>query len=292
VCSSDLNLEWYKGTYLALTKTGEAASEFEKSLTALSDQWQPAIDKANELGLATAALTNARDLEIVKLREQRDLQIAGYDVGLDVRSLRARGLTQEADLAAFDLAARQELFTARSTLEGLGLSAEDVSARILRTEQVQAEERLAIVQKSAQQITEAQISSAKSVLDWLVNQQLGSTSSLSPTARLAAAQGAFDAALSGGDASKVTSAADALLTAGQNVYGGATGSYARLESFVRSEVTGYGTNAAVQGGDAALQKALQAIAQQNAETMAALTQAVDALVREVRLNTSRESMSA
>lgn len=293
------NLEWYKGTYQALTKTGEAASDFEKSLTALRDQWQPAIDKANELGLATAALTDARDLEIAKLREQRALQIAGYDVGLDVRSLRARGLTQEADLAAFDIAARQELFTARSTLEGLGLSAEDISSRILRTEQVQAEERLAIQQKYgeqaaqlAEQTAQAQKSSAQSVLTWLINQQLGSTSSLSPTARLAAAQGAFDTALAGGDASKVTSAADALLTAGQNVYGGATGSYARLEGFVRSEVAGFGSYAANQSGDVALQKALQAIAQQNAETMAALTQAVGDLVREIRVTTIQKAFSA
>ncbi|RVT97893.1 hypothetical protein EOD42_08875 [Rhodovarius crocodyli] len=276
------NLDWYKNTYQALT--GTQASEFEKSLKALEAQWQTQIDKARELSLATEQLTATRDKELDRLRAQRALQVSSYDTGLEVRSLRARGENQQADLMAFDVAGRAEILQAQASLEALGLTAAEVASRITRTEEVLGEERVALVKRYAQQAADAQKAAAQSVLDWLNGQALSSTSSLSPTERLRIAQGNLDTALSGSDATKVTSAADALLTLSQQVYGGASSTYAQREAFVRGEVADYGAYSARQSGDSATIRALEGMVQMLDRRLAEMGAKFDALANETRIN--------
>lgn len=162
----DENLQWYEGTYKALAGTTEATSAFGEQLKSLNAQWQAAIDRANELSLATDVLNSKRDEEVARLHAARDLQVRGYDIGLDIRSARATGgddtaLMLRATLMQFDFEAEQQLVQARATLEGLGKSSEEVATRIARNEQVLAEERLAIQREYSGQSIAAQRQAAE-----------------------------------------------------------------------------------------------------------------------------------
>nr|WP_314074420.1 hypothetical protein [uncultured Roseococcus sp.] len=173
----DENLTWYETTYKSLTGAADATSAFGQQLKALTDQWQPAIDKAHELGLATARLNERRDEEIAKLYAQRDLQVRGFDLGLDLRAAQAAGganamagagTAQQAALLQFDLQAAQQIAAARETLEGLGLASDEVTWRIARNEQVLGQERLAIIEQVAaaqRQLYEGAVSADQ---DWVI----------------------------------------------------------------------------------------------------------------------------
>nr|WP_314076328.1 tape measure protein [uncultured Roseococcus sp.] len=173
----DENLTWYETTYKSLTGAADATSAFGQQLKALTDQWQPAIDKAHELGLATARLNERRDEEIAKLYAQRDLQVRGFDLGLDLRAAQAAGsanamagagTAQQVALLQFDLQATQQIAQARETLEGLGLTSDEVTRRIARNEQVLGQERLAIIEQVAaaqRQLYEGAVSADQ---DWVI----------------------------------------------------------------------------------------------------------------------------
>jgi hypothetical protein len=263
------NLDWYERTYKVMTQAAEPVSAFAQSLEQLTAQFAPAIQKAGELGLSVDAMTAARERELTKLREARDAQVTRFDTGLDIRAARLAGNAAGADLLAFNLAAVDEIEQTRKALTDLGLSAEDVAARITRTEETLAAERARIASDSAA----AQITSARSVLDWLNGQALGATSSLSPTARLSEAERQFNAALAGGDTRALTSAADALLVNSRDVLGGATEAYAQREAFVRQTVANRGsgevaTVTALSQMTVALQAELAALRQGFADLLA------------------------
>ena len=276
------NLEFYEKTYKALTSLDKPVSAFDQSLKTLTDRFEPAIQKANELGLSVDAMTAARERELGKLIEARDAQVWDFRVGLVLRNARANGDFGSADLLAFDEAAKKEIDTVRTSLEALGVSAADVAADILRLEETQALERLNIVKTYGQQIASAQLNSARTVLDYLNNQALGATSSLSPTARLAVAEQQFNEALSSGDAGRLTSAADALLTNSQAVFGGATETYAQREASVRQVLINRGTSALNGGGDAATVAALSQMTVALTAELASLRASFDNLVNEQR----------
>ncbi|WP_421988527.1 hypothetical protein [Roseococcus sp.] len=274
------NLEYYEGTYKALTGTAEATSEFGKQIAALSTQWQTAIDKANELSLATDVLNSKRDEDIAKAYAARDLQVRGFDLGLDIRSARATGandtaLMQQAALMQFDLAAEQQLVQAKAALEALGKDSDEVATRIVRNEQVLAEERLKIQQDYSDQIlgitrktAESQKQAAQSVLEWLNDQALGTSSSLSATAKLAEAERQYNAALASGDTSSLTKSAGSLIELSRDVFGGATDAFAQREAFVRSSVANAGLREAQGSG--------------NADVVSALSQMVTVLQQELQ----------
>nr|WP_314072188.1 tape measure protein [uncultured Roseococcus sp.] len=173
----DENLTWYETTYKSLTGAADATSAFATQLKGLTDQWQTSIDKANELGLATWRLNERRDEEIAKLYAQRDLQVRGFDVGLDLRwaqaagganAMAGAGTAQQAALLQFDLQAAQQIAQARETLEGLGLTSDEVTRRIARNEQVLGQERLAIIEQVAaaqRQLYEGAVSADQ---DWVI----------------------------------------------------------------------------------------------------------------------------
>jgi hypothetical protein len=270
------NLTWYEDVYKTLTKAKEPVSAFQQSLDAMAAQFEPAIQKARELGLSVDAMTQAREREIAKLHEQRDAQVRSFDMGLEARGQRLAGNNQWADIIEFNEQATAYLAQTRASLESLGLSAEDVASRITNAEAVLGGERLQIVQRYAdealaaetaaaaerqrlaEQTASAQVSAARTALDWLNNQALGASSSLSPTARLAEAERQFNAAMNGGDVRALTSAADALLSNSAAVYGTASAEYAQRESATRRVVLNQGNAASWGNGD---QAALAAVAQ-------------------------------
>ncbi|MBS7810539.1 tape measure protein [Roseococcus pinisoli] len=173
----DENLTWYETTYKSLTGAADATSAFATQLKGLTDQWQASIDKANELGLATWRLNERRDEEIAKLYAQRDLQVRSFDLGLDLRAAQAAGsanamagagTAQQVALLQFDLQAAQQIAQARETLEGLGLTSDEVTRRIARNEQVLGQERLAIIEQVAaaqRQLYEGAVSADQ---DWVI----------------------------------------------------------------------------------------------------------------------------
>ncbi len=89
------------------------------------------------------------------------------------------------------------------------------------------------------------INSGKQIRQWLDNQLLGGSSTLSPSAKLAAAQSQFGATLTlarKGDAEAlglITGKSDALLDAARSVYA-SSGDYAVIEKMVRSTLEGLG----------------------------------------------------
>jgi hypothetical protein len=244
-------------------------------------------------------MTEAREREIVKLEEARAQQLNSFAANLDVRRLRAQGNTQAADYLAFDLNAENERRTTRESLKAAGLDAEMVAERMLWLENTLADERLAIqrsygeaavaeAQRLAQASAEAQISGARSILDYLNGQALGATSSLSPTARLAEAERQFNAALQGGDARSLTSAADALLQNSQIVFGGASQAFAQREASVRQVLVNRGSSAASEGATVA---ALSQMTAALTAELASLRSGFDALLAETR-RTNNQAMVA
>lgn len=145
VATLQQNLDWYQNTYKALTDTAEASSAFAQSLQQVRDQWQPAIDKANELSLATGELTRKRDEEIAKLQQQRDLQVSGLYQQLNLREAAANGNSPYGTLAQLlqsnlFVARANEIETFRKQLEDLGVSTSEVTAQVARLTQVQGAE--------------------------------------------------------------------------------------------------------------------------------------------------------
>lgn len=151
------NLDWYTQVYQSFGKSAEAASAYQQALDQVTASYADNIAKAQELSLSTDAITAARDRELAKVTQQRDRQLAAYDAGLDIRIARATGGDQTSvNLAAFDLAATQEIDQARAQLESWGLTAEQVSQRILRNEQALAAERLSLQQEQQAQLQQQQ----------------------------------------------------------------------------------------------------------------------------------------
>ncbi|MBS7789279.1 hypothetical protein KTR66_04700 [Roseococcus sp. SDR] len=143
------NLEWYEKTYKVLTQATEPVSAFQQSIDQLTAQFQPAIDKARELGLSVDAMTAARERELQKLRDERATAVRNFGNNLDIRTARAVGDNRNADLLAFDVQAEVQMKQARAELEALGLTAEEVAGYITRVESTLATERLAIVTQYA-----------------------------------------------------------------------------------------------------------------------------------------------
>jgi len=301
------NLEWYEKTYKVLTQATEPVSAFQQSIDQLTAQFEPAITKARELGLSVDAMTAAREREIAKLEEQKAVQLTTFATNLDVRRLRAQGAGEAADFMAFDLNAEAERRSARESLQALGVTGDALAERMLWLENTLADERLAIQrnyaeqaaaveqqaaaerQRIAEQSAGAQLASARTILDYLNGQALGATSSLSPTARLAEAERQFNAALAGGDARALTSAADALLTNSRDVFGGATAQFAQRETFVRQTLLNRGTAAT---NDSATVAALSQMTAALTAELASLREGFAALVAEQRRMNDKTMLAA
>jgi hypothetical protein len=235
------NLEWYEGTYKALLDTTEATSAFGEQMKTLNTQWQAAIDKANELSLATDVLNSKRDDEIAKLEAARDLQLRGFGLNLNIRQLRATGgdasaAMQQAGLMQFDMQAEQEIVQAKSALEALGISAEQVAERVVWVEQTLALERLDVIKQFGEEAAalttrqyEQAAQSAASVITSLADYARGlaysDKSALSVQDQYGLAMSQYNAvsgAAMAGDAgsiSKLQEYSETVLGAGRAMYG-------------------------------------------------------------------------
>ncbi len=243
--------------------TDEAVPAFTASLNAINKSFDDAHTAAVQYGVSEDGLTEARQRGIAALEAQRAETLRQSGVALSIRSLAATGATQEAELARQAEAARQEVDSFSRSLDALAISAEDKAARLVRLEEVQAQERAAIITRYAEQAAAALNQYGGGIRAFLDSLLTGTAAGASPTDRLAAAQTAFerDRTLAmGGDRDalgRITQTAGTLLTAGRDVYASGAG-YQSILSGVQS---GLGNLPVVQGYDAQQAASLAAIQQ-------------------------------
>ncbi|HEX8374759.1 MAG TPA: hypothetical protein VF606_06230, partial [Geminicoccaceae bacterium] len=143
--SSDMNkgdaekimadLSWYKETYKVLTETGEGSTQFFKAMEALNASWDAAKDKATSLGLATDLLAEKQAAAVAKSIRDRDLQLRGIGLNLDLELAQLRGGTgmeQGATIQRlqFGVQSEQRRTALEEQLTQMGASAAEVTARL------------------------------------------------------------------------------------------------------------------------------------------------------------------
>lgn len=230
------NVDWVKGVYEPLTETKEVISPFDQSVDALMTTFDAAKARAQELGLATDVLVKKQLEQVFALQQQRDATVWGLDRELEIRSLRATGKDEQADLMAFDMAALAERQARRANLESLGLTAEAVTERMLRLEVTLGQERLAIAERYADQVKQAEQQAATgatgiitSLADYARSLAYGDSSPLGAQDQYEVAQARFRAlqeAYLSGDASalgQLQGLSQDYLTASRNRFGSGAG---------------------------------------------------------------------
>jgi hypothetical protein len=209
----------------AMEAAANRVSDFQRAVAQLVTPLDAAIENSRKLGLATEELVAYRTREFDKLVEQRNLTLNGFWTNFDLRSRRARGENGvDMVLTEFDSAAGQEVRALRQQLESLGTSAAETASFLAGLESTQAEERLAVQRRFAEESVRIEQQRGQAIRDWLAGQRGSTAAGLSPTDALAGARGEFtrDLRLAGlGDEnalSRITGSADALLGAGRDVY--------------------------------------------------------------------------
>jgi hypothetical protein len=203
-------------------------------------------------------LTETQQAEATQRQQNRATNVLSFDNSLAIRRLRAGGNTRDADLLEFDSSTARSLNEARTALQGLGLDAASVASRILDLEQVLGTERLAIVQRYADQAAQARQAGAGGALGAVTSLReyaasLGATNIGANTAmdRLGASQRQFDAifgAARAGDANSITGLRDAAETFRINareVFGGGAG-YADAVRVISDRIDAIGSLGAEQ----------------------------------------------
>ncbi|WP_159993715.1 hypothetical protein [Roseomonas sp. 18066] len=296
------NIDWVRSVYEPLTSTAEAVSAFDLSIAGVNTTFDAARAKAAELGLATDALVQKQGEQISALVEQRHLAVWGADENLLIRRLRATGQDEEADLRSFDLAAVGERAAFKANLESLGLTADSVTQRMLTLEETLGQERLAIAERYAEQVSQAEKQAAGnaagvigSLADYARSLNYSDSSPLGASEQFMTARSLYlsnqEAAL-GGDAtalSQFQSYSQDYLTAARGLYGSGTG-YADAFRQVKDTLGGIGAISP--------ETLTQAFMTQNTETQTAtlvgelqeLRAAVDRLQREQQMTTAAMSI--
>lgn len=229
-------------TMAALEKA--PVSDFATALKGVNDTYDAAIAKAKQYALAEDGLTTERDRRLADLTARRDLQASSLTAGLQVRTLRATGGNEQADLLAFDTSAAQERQQLNDQILTMGLDGTQYAAeRMVQIEQTLAAERLAIQQRYADQSRQL-TQQAESVLGDL---SYGGLSALAPEqkyfASLTALNQARQALDAGGTLADFTSVAQQVLPVARDFLG-TSERYAALVADIAGAV-------ASKGGDPA-----------------------------------------
>jgi hypothetical protein len=205
-------------TIKGLTK--DPIPEFTQQMNALIDSFAQAAAKAREYGISEEELNDARDAGIAKLEKQRALTIRDTALGLEIRRLTALGLDQQAEQIQLSYNTQKEIESFTASLDALALTAEEKSKMLVRLEEVQAEERAAIMREST-----------KGISDFLDSLRVGGLSGTTGMGRLAAAEEIFNrdlAAAQTGDKNalqRITQSAETYLTLAREIYGTAGNFY-------------------------------------------------------------------
>jgi hypothetical protein len=182
------------------------------------DSFAQAAAKAREYGISEDDLNDARDAGIAKLEKQRALTIRDTALGLEIRRLTALGLDQQAEQIQLSYNTQKEIESFTASLDALALTAEEKSKMLVKLEEVQAEERAAIMRESTRGIS-----------DFLDSLRVGGLSGTTGMGRLAAAGEIFNRDLSAaqtGDKNalqRITQSSETYLNLAREIYGSTSG---------------------------------------------------------------------
>jgi len=199
-------------TIKGLTK--DPIPEFTQQMNALIDSFAQAAAKAREYGISEEELNDARDAGIAKLEKQRALTIRDTALGLEIRRLTALGLDQQAEQIQLSYNTQKEIESFTASLDALALTAEEKSKMLVKLEEVQAEERAAIMRESTRGIS-----------DFLDSLRVGGLSGTTGMGRLASAGELFSrdlAAAQTGDKTalqRITQSSETYLNLAREIYG-------------------------------------------------------------------------
>lgn len=198
----------------------EPLSEAAAAIRQITDSFDPLIDSANRLGLATAGLYTEQNRLINQLRTD-------FDAAIEQQILSITDPLQAA-LNEADRVAEERLRNAR-----------DLGTDLVDVERLNALERQRIIEEHNAQTNQALLSANQSIEQYLTGLRSGPGSYLSSGARLANAEAEFDRLLAlarGGDVTAragLTGAADNLLSASRDQFGSSEMFFERL-GFVES----------------------------------------------------------
>lgn len=198
--------------------TADPVPDFKQQMDALINSFAEATAKAREYGIGEEDLLVARDKQIAKLEEQRNLTIRDTALELEVRRLMAQGMDQEAERIELAYRTQKEIESFTASLETLGITAGEKSRLLIELEQVQALERAKILKEST-----------KDIRDYLDSLKTGPLAGATVMGRLASSQDLFARDLSAaqsGDTEalgRVTQTADVLLNLAREAYGSTSG---------------------------------------------------------------------
>lgn len=239
------DLDWYKTVFQPLSQVTQVTNLFQQALDQLAATYDPAIEKARSLGLATNELSARQAEATTRLYEERAANDRNTLTGFDVRFRRAIGMDQEAALMEYNLSTDQEWRSYARSLQEQGFNPEEIAARTRYFENVQAQERLAIIRQFSQEAVQAERQAAdarlrasgeaagviSSLADYASSLRYSDASPLSLQDRFGAAQNNFDELFRGamgGDAASLRrfqGASQDYLSIARELYG-STGGYA------------------------------------------------------------------
>lgn len=198
--------------------TADPVPEFTQQMNALIDSFAQATVKAREYEYGEEELAKARDKQIAKLQEQRNLTIRDTALELEVRRLMAEGMEQEAQRIELAYRTQKEIESFTASLDTLGITAEEKSRLLVELERTQAAERVKVLQDAN-----------KNIRDYLDSLRTGALSGTTTVGRLSAAEEIFTRDLALAQAgnvdalNRITQSADTLLNLARETYASTSG---------------------------------------------------------------------
>jgi len=216
-------LQQFVEGFISLQETIKGLTEdpvpaFTQQMNALIDSFAQAAAKAREYEYGEEELAKARDKQIAKLQEQRNLTIRDTALELEVRRLMAEGMEQEAQRIELAYRTQKEIESFTASLETLGITAEEKSRLLVELERTQAAERVKILQDAN-----------KNIRDYLDSLRTGALSGTTTVGRLSAAEEIFTRDLALAQAgnvdalNRITQSADTLLNLARETYASTSG---------------------------------------------------------------------
>jgi hypothetical protein len=218
---------------------GQQIREIERpwaaSLEAISIMEDDLLKQAREVGGSTSRVYTLIEAEMGQLKESR----ISYLKGIDQQIAALRGKDEAAALIEWEIWADQM----RAEAEAAGAMSTASGRRKVETLIDLRKQEIAEIAGTTAAI-EALIDKAQSLQDWVDASVLGSNSSLTSEKKLTEAQAQFSEQMALGvdaDVSALTGAADALLSASKDYYGGtATAGFGAMEKWVYSSIAQIG----------------------------------------------------
>ena len=139
------NIDWVQQVYEPMMQSVQGNSEFERSLNQVRAQFQPVIDKAGQLGLATGDLAAAMQRAIDDITNQRNFEYASHGWNMELRAVSASSSagsnSWDARMRAYNIQAETEKFNLEGLIRQWGLTAEQAQEKRIQLERVHNDER-------------------------------------------------------------------------------------------------------------------------------------------------------